>query len=439
MEKSPRGIVPSFPQKIGTPAPWGASFALSPVDREPARRRAYALREVSRSLLMAYELGGHFPGLITCGLPLTQGEWVSLALYEGEEVVARATGIRTCGSVWACPVCAPVEADRRGEALARVVARRWARGWRVAHAVLTVRHTRGQGLEAVFRVLSQAWRRMTSHRAVRGFLQGWEWHRAVEITYGGNGWHPHLHLLLLAPPGVDPYLLEEPLWEAWREAVEAVGWAPSSRGGYAYQVPESQEDAVEVSRYNEKTWGLPQESSLGPRKEGKGGLGPFELLAVAAQGVEDEDLWATPELVDPIFEEELEGVGLDTPGLLRPRPRARVSPVVARTLWVEYVEATKGRKRTGMSRGLQAEVQQVLEEVEAEGKAAFRGLRLREVVQVRFRTYLWLLRARRLAYLLHWAEVLGSLAQACALAGLVPEEEWREVYRAQAPPEEGVA
>lgn len=106
---------------------------------------------------------------------------------------------------------------------------------------------------------------------------------------------------------------------------------------------------------------------------------------------------------------------------------------------MEYVEATKGRKRTGMSRGLQAEVQQVLEEVEAEGKAAFQGLRLREVVQVRFRTYLWLLRARRLAYLLHWAEVLGSLAQACALAGLVPEEEWREVYRAQAPPEEGVA
>lgn len=398
------------------------------LDHEPRRRWAYALREVSRSIILELGVAQHFLGLVTCGLPGVgrEGDWVSLALYEdGEEarLVARTTGVRTCGSVWACPVCAPVEADRRGTALERVVARRWAAGWRVAHAVLTVRHTAGEPLREVLGALSRAWRHLVSHRRTKGLLRGWDWHRSIELTWGRNGWHPHIHLLLLVPPGVDPYVLEEPLWEAWREAVEAVGWAPSSRGGYSYQVPSSEEDALAVASYNEKTWSLPQEASLGPIKGGKGGMSPFELLAVAQQALEGEG----------------EGA-LDTPGLLRPPGSTRVSPDVALALWVEYMEATKGRKRTAVSKGLRAEFHAALEAVEAEGVARVNRWGLREVVQVSVRAYLWLLRSSRLAYLLHWAEVLGSLARACELAGLVEFEEWRGVWvSAQAPPEEEVA
>lgn len=404
------------PGLAGRPKPRGF-----PLDQEPTRRRAYALREVSRSILRGLGAGDYFPGLITCGYPVGQNDWVELVLYDtGKARVARATGIKTCGSVWACPVCAPVEADRRGEALSRVVARRWKQGWRVAHVVLTVRHTGGEPLEAVFGALTTAWRHLVSHRKVKGLLKGWDWHRSVEVTYGRHGWHPHIHLLLLAPPGVDPYLLEEPLWEAWRDAVQAVGWAPSARGGYSYTVPSSEEDAVEVSRYNEKTWSLPQEVSLGPVKGGKGGLSPFELLAIADGALEDE------------------GEGLDTPGVLRPQASTRgfsVSPDEALVLWVEYVEATKGRKRTGMSRGLRAEWLQALAKVEDEGATEVAQWRLAQVVQVRRGVFLmFLLRGQRLAYVLHWAEVLGDLGRAMELAGLVEDEEWRWYYPSPGPP-----
>lgn len=396
-----------------------------PLDQEPTRRRAYALREVSRSILMGLRAGTHFPGLITCGYPMGQNDWVDLVLYDtgkddtGKARIARATGLRTCGSVWACPVCAPVEADRRGEALSRVVARRWKQGWRVAHVVLTVRHTGGEPLEAVFGALTTAWRHLVSHRKVKGLLRGWDWHRSVEVTYGRHGWHPHVHLLLLSPPGVDPYLVEEPLWEAWREAVEAVGWAPSARGGYSYTVPSSEEDAVAVSAYNEKTWSLPQEVSLGPVKGGKGGLSPFELLAIADGALEDDGV-------------------LDTPGVLRPPRPTRglsVSPDEALALWVEYVEATKGRKRSFVSRGLRAEWLQALAVVEDEGVSQVAQWRLAQVVQVRRRVFLmFLLRGQRLAYVLHWAEVLGDLGRAMELAGLVEEEEWRWYYPSPGPP-----
>ena len=343
-----------------------------------------------------------------------------MGLYEeGGSTVARVAGVRTCGSVWACPVCATVAADERSEALARVVARRWRGGWRVAHVVLTVRHTASHSLEAVFGGLAQAWRHLVSHRRVKGLLKGVDWHRGVEITWGRHGWHPHVHLLLLFPPGRDPHALEELLWEAWRDAVSYVGWLPSSRGGYIYQVPGSEEDVVELAKYQEK-WGVIREASGGPQKEGKGGWSPWEILEAAARGVtlrfEDDEV-------------PVPGVGLDTPGLLRPQRLAQLSPDVAQVLWVEYLEATKGRKRTGASRGLAQELRKELEQLGEEWKPG----ELVGVVQLRLRAYFWLLRTGRLAYWLHWLELVGP-ELAGELIGLLPEE-WRVVWVSRGPPE----
>jgi len=274
----------------------------------------------------------------------------------------------------------------------------------------------------VFGALSRAWRRVISHRRVKALLRGWEWHRGVEITWGANGWHPHAHLLLLAPPGVDPCVLEEPLWEAWREAVEAVGWAPSSRGAYVYQVPDEEADVVAVARYQEK-WGLTHEAAGGPLKKEGGGLTPWELLGVAGVEVLEGEEGV------PLILREFCGHALQD------AIRRNLTPEVAALLWVEYAEGTKGRKRSTASRNLQALLRAELEALEQERAQA----RLLEIVHLKRTLYLHLLRRMRLAQLLHWAEVLGSVAAACELMGLVPEEEWREVYRAQAPPEGEVA
>lgn len=410
---------------------------LSPLDdKKPRRHRAYSLRETSRSILFALGVADEAKALSSCGYPaplVSDPNWVSLVLYEGGEgLVARPTGIFTCGSVWACPVCAPVEADRRGKALERVVVNRWKRGWRVAHAVLTIRHGADQSLEEVFRALSQAWRRMVSHRAVKKLLRGWDWHRSVEITYGQHGWHPHIHLLLLSPPGVDPWVLEEPLWEAWRDAVEAVGWAPSAREAYSFQVPESERDVVAVSRYNEKTWSLPQEVALGPQKEGKGGLSPFEILAIADLALREEEKHKEKE------GEEEGTLPLDTPGVLRPQVPVppRIPPDKALALWAEYALVTKAKKRTAVSKGLREEFHAALEAVDQEGNAPLDQVPVRERLQVSRQAYVWLLRTRRLALVLHWAEVLGSLVQAMRLVGeaLVEGNDWRLTYSSLSPP-----
>ncbi|MFN4253341.1 hypothetical protein, partial [Deinococcus sp.] len=67
-------------------------------------------------------------------------------------------------------------------------------------------------------------------------------------------------------------------------------------------------------------------------------------------------------------------------------------------------------------RAIRAEVERL--KVERQG-----GGRIVEVAEIRRGVYLWLLRERRLAYLLHWAEILGP-GRACELAGLVEGEEY---------------
>jgi hypothetical protein len=110
-----------------------------------------------------------------------------------------------------------------------------------------------------------------------------------------------------------------------------------------------------------------------------------------------------------------------------------VSPEEAARRWVEFAEATKGKKALTMSRSLTLVFRWKLAEVRAEvmGRVPV------EVVYLLRSVYLYLLHRGRLAFLVHLAETYGSLRLACRLLGLVEGAEWF-VPPANAPPEEGV-
>jgi hypothetical protein len=398
-----------------------------------------------------------FRGHVSCGTPAVIDERLPVAvLYDDPEGFRVAFhGIATCDSPWICPVCSPSLADRRGEALARTLSHFMSLGFRVAHAVLTVRHTRGMPLDEVFRALNDAWRHMTKDRAFRPYWQGLGFARGVEVTLGPNGWHPHIHVALVIPPERDPYALKEALWKAWSSAVLEVGWLPSDRAAYSFTLVESDADVHEVGRYVSKTssgWGVGPEVTGGVRKDSKGGLSPFTLLGAAWWGyLEDPGSMASwfPEGKDDLDDpypwvpgaRKLAGEGSL---ILREFCRASflrakslgVSPQEAARRWVEFAEATKGRKALTMSRSLVPVFRWKLAEVRAE----VQGRVSVEVVRIARHVYLYLLHRGRLAYLVHLAESLGSLRLACELMGLVEGTEWFVLLpRANAPPpEEGV-
>ncbi|QIK63794.1 hypothetical protein G7068_11810 [Leucobacter viscericola] len=140
--------------------------------------------------------------------------------------VAGYSGVTLCGSVWSCPRCSAVIAQRRAEEISRAVAACHQRGGKVYLMTKTVRHTRKDSLEELFNVISKGWRSGLGGVAWSGRKErvrvrdGREWLepailgdaerfgiagrvRATEATVslpgsGGHGWHVHFHALIFA-------------------------------------------------------------------------------------------------------------------------------------------------------------------------------------------------------------------------------------------------
>ena len=104
-------------------------------------------------------------------------------------------GVATCGHIWSCPMCS---ARIRSERVARALRALTRSGGRWQMVTFTVRHLNGMALQTLLDGLSKAW---------RGTRQGGRiqrlWSqlvtatiRAIEITHGKHGWHPHVHVLM---------------------------------------------------------------------------------------------------------------------------------------------------------------------------------------------------------------------------------------------------
>lgn len=162
-------------------------------------------------------------------------EEVQVRRSEDGEAVGYA-GLQTCGSVWACPACsARIQAQRRLE-LGLLMTIAAAEGYSVVFTTYTLKHKQGQALEELWEGLGYAHRRVKQDKTVNGLRKR---HgeigsvRATEVTYGGNGWHPHIHSLrfyenTLTQSDVDEMKRNE--YRAWKAAAKKRGLGrPSSR------------------------------------------------------------------------------------------------------------------------------------------------------------------------------------------------------------------
>lgn len=144
---------------------------------------------------------------------------------------AYTAGTRKCGSVWLCPVCSAKIRSRRSLEVAAIAAAHSGAGLRMSMLTLTLRHRRQQSLSELLEGLCDSWRSLiqsAAWRTVRANLVGMV--RAIEVTRSDeNGWHPHLHVLLLWDEG-GPVGLDH-LREPWAERVDRrLGLRPNGHG-----------------------------------------------------------------------------------------------------------------------------------------------------------------------------------------------------------------
>lgn len=277
-------------------APWySANSSSAPHDRaaEQARRDRKAERYELRSGLW------RATGLERCRdcgrVAVTPGGSVGVRVVKGGG--SGFSGLATCGSVWACPVCAAKIAARRGDELARVLSWAVGEGHTVAMLTLTARHHERQALSVLWDGVQAAWGAVTSGRAWQATRDGFGvlgWARAVEVTHGANGWHPHLHVVLVLEGRVERERVEAlgaALWPRWERALERRGLSALRAPGLDIRASVGEvRDAL--AAYLVKA--LAMEATAGHGKRGReGGRAPFQLLADLVRDGEARDhaLW----------------------------------------------------------------------------------------------------------------------------------------------------
>jgi hypothetical protein len=268
-----------------------------------------------------------------------QGGSVEVSVHSsGNTTIA---GAGRCGSMAACPVCAETGRRTRAGEIDALVAKLLGQGHHVFFVTETMAHRREFPLRIAQRAMNESHRLAWSGRAMAdagylGQVKAWDY------TYGANGWHPHLHCLIVIGGWVDRGIARSVVhqrFDVYKRAlvrrhqyarrnsynpisgqVESVGWDVqdvTSSGDLARYTA-----GVSKLRGLSDRWSVGKELAASMSK--RSSVSPWSILRAAVdgevppgsvlQGMTREDLWA---------------------------------------LWREYETATKGLKQIVVGRNLQ--------------------------------------------------------------------------------------
>lgn len=210
---------------------------------------------------------------------------------DAQHGAAHYTGLATCGSVWACPICASkIQERRRGEIENAMT---WAkdRGLTACMVTLTFPHTAFDDLRTLLEKQADALARFRRSRAYTKLMKRLGFAgliRSLEVTHGQNGWHPHVHEL---------WFISTPFLGAWSEVARC--WEAACRSAGLLdesKVDAFREHAVHVKsevtsgeylakQDDSRKWGLAHEMSKATSKAGRAsGCHPHHFLVRNAPG-----------------------------------------------------------------------------------------------------------------------------------------------------------
>jgi hypothetical protein len=312
----------------------GPTIEVDRAARRETRRQRYRVRRTVQAVEWAHNANSN---VFRCGRsPIAINGADTPIAVNGETGGARFTGLHTCGNGWLCPSCAATIREHRARDIDNGVRAHLASGGGAYWVTVTVPHTKLMWLRDTYQAVQRSWSKVWAGEegmagrerfGVIGQI------RAIEVTHGRNGWHPHIHALVLTDgPCTDAGQVA--LWEwlepRWGAFVAGQGYArPSPVHGCRVDVVQGDElgGVPTLARYLAKVqeagsahWGAGREMARADVKRSrvKGGFTPFGIAAAIADA-----------------------------------PRgSRHDELV--NLWLEYSEATKGRAAIFWSRGLRA-------------------------------------------------------------------------------------
>lgn len=284
-----------------------------------------------------------------CGRKLVaeKGRHADSVTVKEQGGVAHFTGLETCGSIWADPVCSAKIRDGRATEIAHAAAAWHDAGNTVVMIALTFPHDLGMRLASLLPLVSDGFRHLISGRewagtreryvpprpSKRGGMLPERYYpakpgvrdqlgiagtiRSMEVTHGEHGWHPHAHTLFFVEgqmPAEHLVQLIAYLRKRWAVWITSQGYrVPHEQHGVDVQICASAFEAGAYIAKNQDGRSVGNEMARADLKSaGRHSRTPFEIL--------DDFRW-TGDLEDLV-------------------------------LWHEYEKATKGHQCITWSKGL---------------------------------------------------------------------------------------
>lgn len=199
--------------------------------------------------------------------------------------------LQICGSVWMCPVCASKISETRRQELSLAIAKA---DYQPMLLTFTMAHHKGDKLVDLVRGLMAAFDSFKSGKVWQKRRKQFGWVgsiRAIEVTYGDNGWHPHLHDLVLLEKPLDTenrVFFTNLIKERWQMVLARQGYHASIDNGA--DVREGHNDIADyVAKYGRLPkvtgWTVVHEVTKAVSKKGhKDGRTAYQLLADSMAG-----------------------------------------------------------------------------------------------------------------------------------------------------------
>ena len=157
-------------------------------------------------------------------------------------------------------------------------------GGSLVMVTITLQHSKRDELKSLLAALKDSWRRLKSGRAWLRTRERYglaHYVSSTEVTYGDNGWHPHIHALFfstLPEPEFDTESFKAELTERYTALLAEHGKYASDYYGL---------DVVIGNKYAgsyASKFGLEHEVAKSIQKSGKNGASPWQLLELCQAG-----------------------------------------------------------------------------------------------------------------------------------------------------------
>ena len=184
----------------------------------------------------------------------------------------------SCQSLWACPYCSFSSSAVRSAQISNML-KSWSDlDYSVSFATLTVSHSKKTSLSFLWDNLLLAYKSFQSGKGYLTLKTNFNLIgsiRAVEATYGRNGWHLHIHLVFLHNAPIDLKKFSSSVYSRWESSTKLFNLTTSKSG---FDIRRSYSDSGLSSYLSKNTYDLGSELTSTNIKKYANSRTPFTIL-----------------------------------------------------------------------------------------------------------------------------------------------------------------